>query len=109
MTQAEAYPTAGTVTNLRLAYGSSMVSELSNSPNPFAEFTTVSFTLEATTTATLLVQNLQGQLIRSYEIEGVAGLNRQTITRADLGGVTGVLTYTVVADGYTATKQLVVR
>ncbi|PHI19901.1 hypothetical protein CEQ90_10135 [Lewinellaceae bacterium SD302] len=112
ITPTEAYPVAGGVADLGLSFVSAATagSELfQNSPNPFGTQTQIAFNLEVAGTATLLVQNQNGQLLRSYEIDAAAGLNTQTITRQELGNASGVLTYTIVAEGFTATRKMILQ
>ncbi|PHI20300.1 hypothetical protein CEQ90_08935 [Lewinellaceae bacterium SD302] len=80
-----------------------------NSPNPFGTQTQIAFNLEVAGTATLLVQNQNGQLLRSYEIDAAAGRNVQTITRQELGNALGVLTCTIIAEGFTATRKMILQ
>ncbi|PHI19156.1 hypothetical protein CEQ90_13920, partial [Lewinellaceae bacterium SD302] len=112
ITTTEAYPVAGGVADLGLSFVSAATagSELfQNSPNPFATQTQIAFNLEVAGTATLLVQNQNGQLLRSYEIDAAAGRNVQTITRQELGNVSGVLTYTIITEGFTATRKMILQ
>ncbi|PHI18452.1 hypothetical protein CEQ90_17715, partial [Lewinellaceae bacterium SD302] len=112
ITPTEAYPVEGGVADLGLSFTSAatMVNELlQNRPNPFGVQTQVTFRLAKAGTATLLVQNQNGQLLRSYEIDAAAGLNTQTITRQELGNASGVLTYTIIAEGFTATRKMILR
>ncbi|PHI19900.1 hypothetical protein CEQ90_10130, partial [Lewinellaceae bacterium SD302] len=112
ITTTEAYPVTGGVADLGLSFVSAATagSELfQNSPNPFATQTQIAFNLEVAGTATLLVQNQNGQLLRSYEIDAAAGRNVQTVTRQELGNVSGVLTYTIIAEGFTATRKMILQ
>ncbi|MEM9258740.1 MAG: T9SS type A sorting domain-containing protein, partial [Bacteroidota bacterium] len=58
--------------------------------------------------ATLTVQDVAGRLILTRQLEAVAGANQLTLTTAELGGATGVLTYTLTAGDFSATKKMVV-
>jgi hypothetical protein len=79
-----------------------------NSPNPVAETTVIRFTLEQTGNATLTVRDISGRVILAREIDAVAGENALTLNRQNLGA-SGVLTYTLTAKGFTATRKMVVR
>ncbi|MEM9528803.1 MAG: hypothetical protein AAGA31_19490 [Bacteroidota bacterium] len=58
--------------------------------------------------ATLTVQDVACRLIMTRQLEAVAGANQVRVTTAELGGATGVLTYTLTAGYFSATKKMVV-
>ncbi|MEM9836179.1 MAG: hypothetical protein AAF828_06740, partial [Bacteroidota bacterium] len=78
-----------------------------NIPNPFRDRTQINFLLPRAGTATLLVQNQKGQLLASLKIDGQAGYNQVSLDRRELKGASGVLTYTLVFDDFTATRKMI--
>lgn len=81
-----------------------------NRPNPFREETRVDFYLPEATEAVLTVQDLRGRTLFSRKIEGLPGNNTALITRAELRGASGLLTYTIdTALGRMTRKMLVTR
>lgn len=79
-----------------------------NTPNPVAEVTVIRFTLEQAGNATLAVRDISGRVILEREIIANAGENALTLNRKDLGA-SGVLTYTLTAEGFTATRKMLVQ
>ena len=57
---------------------------------------------------TLNVQDVQGRTVMVRELEGFAGRNVTTINVNELAGATGVLSYTLTAGDFSATKKMVV-
>jgi len=78
-----------------------------NVPNPFAEQTTITFTLvEGVKKAQMLFYNIEGKLIQSVELSTSAGQGQINVFANDLS--TGVYTYTLVVDGeIKGTKRMV--
>jgi hypothetical protein len=124
ITVAEGYTEAG-VTNLQLRFidgvatdtgGESAIENIptvaelrQNVPNPFAGSTQISFALTESGFATLRFRNIHGQVVLEKEIEGIMGENNVMITRDELKGFSGVLTYTLTAGEFTATRKMVVQ
>lgn len=79
-----------------------------NIPNPVADATVIRFTLEEAGTATLAVRDISGRVILEQQIVAVAGENALTLNRKDLGA-SGILTYTLTAKGFTATRKMLVQ
>ncbi|OAV42909.1 hypothetical protein A3850_016935 [Lewinella sp. 4G2] len=77
-------------------------------PNPVVESTMINYTLAADSDVTLSIQDVQGRTILVRNLRGTAGVNGELINVADLNGATGVLTYTLVAGDFSATKKMVV-
>jgi hypothetical protein len=79
-------------------------------PNPFNPATNLSFTLPGTTNYSLAIYNVAGQLVRSYEGFGTAGLNTITWDGRDNQGsevASGVYFYRLTAGGFSATEKMV--
>ncbi|TXF88485.1 T9SS type A sorting domain-containing protein [Neolewinella aurantiaca] len=79
-----------------------------NTPNPVANVTTIAYTLATAGKATLNIQDVQGRTIMVRELEGVAGRNVTTVDVNELGGAAGILSYTLTAGDFSATKKMVV-
>ena len=79
-------------------------------PNPFNPFTNLSFTLPNATAYSLKIYNVAGQLVRSYEDMGTAGLNMVTWNGKDNAGndvSSGVYFFKLSAGIYNATSKMV--
>jgi hypothetical protein len=79
-------------------------------PNPFNPYTNMSFSLPNAAAYRLNVYNVAGQLVRSYEGMGVAGLNVITWDGMDNAGSevsSGVYFFTVMAGPHKATAKMV--
>lgn len=69
-----------------------------NIPNPFAEMTTISFTLtEGIQKAQMLFYNIEGKLINSVDLSNKSGKGQINVFANDLSN--GIYTYTLVVDG----------
>ncbi|TXF90467.1 T9SS type A sorting domain-containing protein [Neolewinella aurantiaca] len=77
-----------------------------NTPNPVVNVTSVSFELAAAGAATLTVQDVAGRLVKTIEVDGVAGMNRVELENI---GAAGVYSYTLTSGDFTATKQMIVQ
>ncbi|MEM9930652.1 MAG: T9SS type A sorting domain-containing protein, partial [Bacteroidota bacterium] len=79
-----------------------------NTPNPFADETLIGFTLPegAADEATLTILDAAGRLVITLKTEVTAGYNSVTLTKEQLMA-SGVLTYTITAGEYVATKQMI--
>ncbi|MBC6995289.1 T9SS type A sorting domain-containing protein, partial [Lewinella lacunae] len=80
---------------------------LQNTPNPVRGETVIRYELAVAGAATLTVQDAAGRLILTRKLEATAGRNQVTLTAAELGAA-GVLTYTLTAGDFTATRKMVV-
>lgn len=78
-----------------------------NVPNPFAEQTTITYTLtNGVQKAQMLFYNIEGKLIQAVELSNAAGQGQMNVFANDLS--TGVYTYTLVVDGaIKGTKRMV--
>jgi hypothetical protein len=79
-------------------------------PNPFNPYTNLSFTLPSALAYKLSIYNVAGQLVRSYEGMGVAGLNMITWDGRDNAGSdvsSGVYFFKVNAGPNKATAKMV--
>jgi hypothetical protein len=76
-----------------------------NTPNPVRMETVIRFELAAAAPATLTLRDVTGRLISIQEIDATAGLNAVELTNIK---ASGVLTYTLTAGAFTASKKMVV-
>ncbi|TXF89751.1 T9SS type A sorting domain-containing protein, partial [Neolewinella aurantiaca] len=102
----------GTSNGLELAFNADFAGATAqnvlfqNTPNPVVDVTSVSFELATAGAATLTVQDVAGRLVKTVEIDGVAGLNRVELENI---GAAGVYSYTLTSGDFTATKQMIVQ
>jgi len=91
--------------NVTLSNGQNIILD-QNVPNPFAERTTISYTLpDAVQQAQIMFYDLNGQLINTVDVQ-TRGKGQLNVYGSDLSS--GIYTYTLVADGkIVATKRMV--
>jgi hypothetical protein len=78
-----------------------------NIPNPFAQKTLVAFYLPTDTEVTLEVRDVSGRLLYLQQTNLVAGYHSLPLDRGQLQGASGVLSYTLKAGQFTATRKMV--
>ena len=111
-TPAEAYTRSDEVIAVQLDWGKAQLSPAGatlqqNTPNPFKEETTIEFSLPKATHATLSIRDVAGRLLWSNSSLFAKGSNRININAEAFKG-NGVLYYTLEADGFTATRKMIV-
>ncbi|MEZ4984359.1 MAG: hypothetical protein R2795_04870 [Saprospiraceae bacterium] len=116
-TAAESYPT-GTIADVGIHFNPAVAEGpvfalYQNIPNPFQEETLIGFNLPVDASGMIEIRDAAGKLVTMLKGDYTAGYNQVKVTRRMLGGMTGVLTYTVnvnAANGetYTAAKSMVV-
>ncbi|MEL7423044.1 MAG: T9SS type A sorting domain-containing protein, partial [Bacteroidota bacterium] len=79
-----------------------------NSPNPFREGTLIGFNLPEDSKATLTISDASGQVLQIIRGEYAAGYNTINVTKSQLQGASGVLSYTIQTSKHTATRQMIV-
>ena len=79
-----------------------------NVPNPFAEKTMISFNIPTDSEVMITLNDVSGRLLHTIKGDYVAGFNNVNITKTMLQGMTGVVSYTVTAGEYTATRKMVI-
>ena len=77
-----------------------------NEPNPFTQETNISFELPESGAAIISLYTVNGQLLRTYEIDGIEGYNAITVDKKDIGA-TGLVYYKLESNGHTATKHMI--
>ncbi|WP_425412706.1 T9SS type A sorting domain-containing protein [Lewinella cohaerens] len=78
-----------------------------NTPNPFAAETMIGFNLPTDEEATVTISDASGRVLTVVRGDYAAGYNTINLTKEMIQGATGVLTYTVTAGEFTATKQMI--
>lgn len=78
-----------------------------NTPNPFTSTTTIGYTLPKAGKATLTIYDITGKVVRVIDIDGKAGHDVVTLTKAQLN-TTGVMFYQLVSGDFSATKKMVI-
>ena len=111
-TAAEAYEADNTM-NLGINFSNGVVAEAAfelyqNTPNPFQSETLIGFNLPEDAEATVTISDASGRVLSIVRTDAAAGYNTINVTKDMIQGATGVLTYTVTAGEYTATKSMVV-
>ena len=79
-----------------------------NIPNPFSNYTEISFFLESKGEATLNIFDVSGKLIKSNTANYNSGTHTVKLNKTDLGLESGILYYQLKTDDYTATKKMIV-
>lgn len=111
--RAEGYTAASQLTGLSIRFTGAVTEALTsallqNQPNPVSSETVIGFQLTTATQANLTIRDISGRLVFEQVIDATAGNNHLRITR-DVLGAAGVLTYTLTAGEFTATRKMVVR
>lgn len=112
--RAEGYTAEGGLTGLGIRFTETTsitdaVNELAqNVPNPVAESTIIRFTLVNGGAATLTIRDVSGRVLMQRAFAAVSGENSLLLNRKELGA-SGVLTYTLSTDEFSATRKMVVR
>jgi hypothetical protein len=110
VTRAEAYTALDEEYGVELRYRSSedgVFALYQNTPNPFADVTYIRFSLVEAEPAQLTIYDVNGKVIRRYEIDGQSGMNEVRIQSDELTS-SGVLYYQLDTKNHTATKRMVV-
>lgn len=108
----EGYDATGRTTDLNFAFeteaGKAAILLHQNFPNPATEQTTITFDLVRSETVSILVHDLQGRLLYRRELLAHPGRNQLRLSAQDLNNSTGVLTYSLVADGERLTRRMTI-
>jgi hypothetical protein len=106
----EGYDDKGTVADLKITFeGASPPSSrpelYQNFPNPFSEETHISFWLPVAQRAEITITDIKGSRVYQSEKLYEAGVHEITLRKSALSA-SGVLFYTLKAEGWTATKKM---
>ncbi len=113
-TPAEAYNAANDLMDVQLRFGEVAADEKSvfrlfqNQPNPFRTETKIGFQLPENGTATLVIYDVAGRVLRTITKDYSAGYNEEVIQQSDLNA-TGILFYRLETDHGVATKKMILK
>ena len=106
-TAAEAYTAEG-IESVELSFNGSVDTKFAlyqNEPNPFNGSTTIGFNMAEAGKASISIMSIDGKSLKTINGEYAKGYNEVIVT--DLGAA-GVVYYTLSANGFTATKKMVI-
>ncbi len=78
-----------------------------NIPNPFTQSTVIGFELPQAMMATLIIRDVSGREVLRISDDYEKGHNEITIKRFSLSS--GVYYYSLVADGFTASRKMIIN
>lgn len=110
ITKAEAFNTNYEVMNVELSIRNSAgegFALMQNTPNPFNNFTEISFNLPKAMNATLTVYDVNGRTLKTISSQYDQGNNTIRLEKSELGA-SGVLYYQLQAGDFTANRKMVV-
>jgi hypothetical protein len=110
-TAAEAYANGNTM-NVGVNFSNGQVAVAGfevyqNTPNPFSAETVIGFNLPQDASAMVTISDASGRVLSTVRGDYAAGYNTVKLTKEMIQGATGVLTYTVTAGEFTATKKMI--
>jgi hypothetical protein len=110
-TAAEAYGNGNTM-NVGVNFSNGEVAAagfemFQNTPNPFAVETLIGFNLPQDAEVTLTINDASGRVLTVLRGDYAAGYNTINVSKSQVQGATGVLSYTVTAGEFTATKTMI--
>jgi len=111
ITVAEAFDANLEVMNVELSLRDATATEgfalMQNSPNPFNNYTQITYTLPEAMNTTITVFDMNGRTLKTISSSSDKGINTITLNKADLS-VSGVLYYQLQAGDFTANRKMVV-
>ena len=79
-----------------------------NQPNPFADFTTISFNIgNANAQGTLAIFDVTGKTVKVIDINSKKGLNQVVIDKAEIGR-SGIFYYQLESGDFIATRKMII-
>lgn len=110
--QPETYTNSLDINNLNLTVrdnniDNGLMTLIQNKPNPFSDYTTISFDLPQAGKATLSVYDIKGAKLIDLTESFVKGQNNVEINAAQLNSNGGVYYYTLEYNGQIATKKMI--
>lgn len=78
-----------------------------NSPNPFANYTTIKYSVSKSSKANFYVMNLLGEIVYKNSYNATQGDNKIKFDASDLNK--GIYMYTIEVDGVKMTKRMVIE
>jgi hypothetical protein len=109
-TAAEAYTVNGDKYDVALSFNGTIAGSfqlLQNQPNPFNGKTVIGMVFPEATAATMTIFDATGRTLKVIQGDYAKGYNEVTIDQADLKA-TGILSYRLTTDKYSATKQMII-
>ncbi len=82
---------------------------MTNIPNPFTEATTISFYSPVTTNARIIIADLFGREVASFNVVAIEGLNTVDVNASTSKLTSGAYNYTLEANGVKLTKQMILN
>ncbi len=107
LTQAEAYTESLEIFKVNLAAEQEMYNLAQNEPNPFAQQTTIRFSLPSQDQATISFHDVTGRILKKIQGEYAQGENTISINQNELN-MHGVVYYTLESGDYKATKKMII-
>ena len=112
ITTDEAYNNDLDVIGIELTNENGQVSEAGyslsqNRPNPFANQTTIAFTLPSSQEASLTIFDMSGRTLQTFSGVYAKGANEINVEASDWTKSNGVFYYQLNTEGYTATKKMI--
>ena len=110
ITRAEAFNIDNEVMNVELSVRDNAnegFALMQNTPNPFNEFTVISFNLPKAMNATLTVYDMNGKTLKTISSTYDEGINNIRLNDSELGA-SGILYYQLQAGNFTANRKMVV-
>jgi hypothetical protein len=113
MIRVEAYTGESDFKNVMLEFNSNQMQQADfalyqNVPNPFDQYTNISFDLPEAGEATLSIFDLKGSLLYQVSDQFEQGSNTITLQRSEIN-TSGVLFYQLTSGNYSATKRLITQ
>ena len=110
-TEAEAYGNGNTM-NVGVVFDNGDVADAGfelyqNTPNPFQSETMISFNLPEDAEVTLTINDAAGRVLTVLRGDYAAGYNTVNVSKDMIQGATGVLSYTISTDEFSATKTMI--
>lgn len=109
ITKAEAFNTNYEVMNVELAVRNNVSNGfalMQNTPNPFNDFTNISFNLPKAMNATITVYDVNGRTLKTISSTYDQGNNTIRLEKSELGA-SGILYYQLQAGDFTANRKMV--
>ena len=108
-TVAEAYASNGDMQDVAIAFNGVEATGFElyqNTPNPFAQTTTIGFNLPTAQAATITISDLSGKVVKVIEGDFAKGYNQVELTRNEVNA-SGILYYQLETATDSATKKMI--
>lgn len=78
-----------------------------NQPNPFRSETNIGFVLPASMSASVVIYDVTGRQVKEVQGDFMRGYNQITVRKSELTA-SGVMYYRLTAEGFSATKKMII-